>query len=858
MSQEIKIKEFSNNYNLGLGLVETISDNNRLKTVIEDINSGRDINIEITRFIYNVDYFKELESKLQTQRESFEKVAINEIENRKELVLTIQKLETEVRQYKINILNTATTLYNVRDTDNILNVKKFFFSGNVKDAFNSINTNSLEEAQKTFNEILDHQQKLDDVYERLVDNASEFEVKAGLTLLNIEIIDYENRYQKYIELCEKGKISAIRSKKSQFISVYIFNFAINIKENNDFRKAEELFLESLQISDDSDSSIEKKRISQALVLGVLNDLYIKACDFPKAVETYNKLIDIYTNYFPENKKLTSTLLNDLGRLMINLKRYDLAIEYLMESVQNKEWNNIEIANEDSLSLAKTLYNLGLAYKSINYIDKAIIFYSDASKIFARCLEAKIESSLLIHNLYSSLSSLGELYAIKFDFKKSTEIHKNVISELREYVKKFPRVHNSELAHALNSYGISLTKEGSNNIRTINNKEEVLNEAANCFKESLEIRKKLYEINTGFAHISMSLNNLGTTLTILGRHEEAIKYLEEAINIWAEKNNQFDSYLPDLAMSYLNLSTALRAQKEFEKAINVANNALQLYEESLKKNLIDDLPYAKCLYGFGEILISNNQMHDAKNYLTKALSIYTNLSPESQKYAALEIIGCYNSLSSIYIKTGQNGMTTEFLMHSLRYYISSDTLIESKANSEHAITFQRIGTTLVNNGQFELAIKSYEYSIFVWGKIEKLEDKDFIEYAVTFNDFGYALQCLKQYSEAEVFYKKAIEIHRNTLDESVKNCKHLAIVFFNLINLYIEFIPNIEFAKEHLIELGGYITQYPVMNIYSDAWLQFAKKIGYVQDNIKQEKKTNIYLYLIIIILVIVFILSMLM
>jgi tetratricopeptide (TPR) repeat protein len=76
---------------------------------------------------------------------------------------------------------------------------------------------------------------------------------------------------------------------------------------------------------------------------------------------------------------------------------------------------------------------------------------------------------------------------------------------------------------------------------------------------------------------MSLTNLGNRLSTLGRHEEALQFAQEAVNLYrlvAQQCSDLDR--PGLATSLLNLGEQFRNLDRREEALQATHEAVELY------------------------------------------------------------------------------------------------------------------------------------------------------------------------------------------------------------------------------------------------------------------------------------------
>ena len=844
MNKETKVKEFSNYYNLNAGFVETISDKNRLKTVIENITADGNINIEVTRFIYNVDYYKELDQKLETTRKQL--TLIEDYKKREKHSLTIHELEEEVKKYKVDILNTASSLYEARSTENLQKTKKYFFSGKIKQAFHSLNVNSLTETQKGFNkilstqkildeeyvsvvdnasefqvkaqlnlinsEILSTQKKLDEVYEKLVDNASEFEVKARLTLINLEIDNSENRFRKAIEFFDLGKISALKSRKSELISRYIWNYAIEAKDHNYFEKAESLFLEALETSQNSNQDSRESIGFRLTTSAALADLYIAQNELSKAEKVYKQELLAFNELYKDNPEIPSDkaiLLNNMGRLYFNKKEYTKAIHAHNESLEIIRPFVEKEPKKHMHSFGIYLYNIGLVLSQSGEIDLALKNYEHALKCFEYCYENKTEG-LILQDFVKVWSSIGYIYSQKNNLEKSLQYHFKSIESIKKAAKDNPRVFSPQLAHTLNDLGNTYLDQDENI--------EYLTEAAKYFKESLEIRRKLHHEfpHAYLPHIAMSLNNLAAAYTKLGKFNEALQNHQESLNIREKLSISSTVYLPDLAMSYLNMGSLFSYQNNLDQSIEYFEKSLHIYiklsgtEPSAYKLFVADV-----LQNLGVVHLERNDFRNSISYLNQSIEIRKELLQTQSDLIFPRLISTFDSLTQVYLETDELDEAICTNLESLELQRKYNQTSINEISIEKAVHFQKLGPTFGRSGKFEIAIRCYSQSVFIFNRliIEDPASNYQLYLALSLSEMGFTYVQLEQFDNAEEAYHNSLLIHRKFIATSVQNSVHLATLLTNLVLFYLKSKPDSEKPVSYAQELYQYTQDFPQMNEY---------------------------------------------
>ncbi len=184
---------------------------------------------------------------------------------------------------------------------------------------------------------------------------------------------------------------------------------------------------------------------------------------------FNDAISIYLKILPEQNK-NSQLLFVLGTAYIQIKKYDLAIDYLKKSISINQ-NNLGAYN-----------NLGGALQNLKRYEQAINIYNEAIKI-------NPNFSDLYNNLGNCFLSLKKYENAIENYKKSLKI-------------------NSENFVALNNLG--------NTFKEINNYEE----AINYYKKAININPNYY----------MVYSNLGNALSDIKKYEEALNIYKNLIKL----------------------------------------------------------------------------------------------------------------------------------------------------------------------------------------------------------------------------------------------------------------------------------------------------------------------------------------
>ena len=456
---------YSNRYNQPQIFFELISDKEQVKTIIEDIKADKSINIEIERFIYQTNFYPDLETKLKSQRAELAK--IDDYTERLKLNEDIQATENEIKTYKIGILETSSTLYDLRE-ESLTEVKKTFFVGNILQANTQLNSHDLWQVQVLLLQKLEIDKKLEEVYEKLVDNAMEYLVKAQLSALNLEILDFDDRIQKAIEFFEKGSISAEKSRKEEFIGDYHFEYALFLQRNNLFNRATEIYQITLKIR----QALAQTNLAQHLLdmadtlnnIGILhrstNEIKASKVAFTKTLAIKRKLSKQNPSVYLPNMAIT---LHNLANLHYATNKTEVSAQEFQKALKIRR----KLARQNpSIYLphvASTLNNLIALYRSINKIDASRQAGWEALEI-RRTLAR--QNPAVLADVADTLNNLAILHRATDEIDSSEQVYLEALAIYRPLARKAPSVYLPALAVNLMNLAIFYLESKPNRVTSL--------------------------------------------------------------------------------------------------------------------------------------------------------------------------------------------------------------------------------------------------------------------------------------------------------------------------------------------------------------------------------------------------------
>lgn len=573
-TQLTKIQNWLNNATI----FEIIKDRHRIDTIVQDIDSNEGyVNIEILQFVNIFSLYKKLDKQRQEVVHRISQT--DDLGERLKIGEELTKIETEEKQFLKNVLYTAHSFTDMKLEGAMENIAEAFFKGNVEQANSFLNPQQLTNDQDKALQLVQEKVKLEQAYDKLEDNANEFKVKAQLTVLNFDIVDADDRFEKAVFYFERGILSIKSVQKPLNTADFLFEYAHFIGKQNQLDKAKLNYLEILNLY----KSIGNRLPDIAATLNNLGGIEREIHQFEKAKEYYKQALGIYEELAKtETKNYLSDvamMFNNLGNLYSGINSFDIANQFYEQALSvYQELIKVNPSQDYSFEYSTVLTNFGRLLNITNSIEKSETLLTQ-SLLVERSLKDKNPSRHL-PNIAMVLSLLGSLQKDKNDFDKAKKCYREALSIYRELAEVNPRIYFPDIAMTLNNIGTIHNIKGEFENATIN-----YDEALIIYRKSAEINTQVY-----FNEISGILNNWGLLCLSQNQLTKAENKLSEALIIRRSlvKNNS-GAYLFDLSETLNNLGMLWNKKKEYTKAEMIFNEALTIKEQLAKKDQQAYLP-----------------------------------------------------------------------------------------------------------------------------------------------------------------------------------------------------------------------------------------------------------------------------
>ena len=427
-----------------------------------------------------------------------------------------------------------------------------------------------------------------------------------------EYADAEN----YFTLASE-RAKAMLPDSDYHYSLAIFNIASCYKEEGRYAEAEPLYIKSLPVLSKAfgQTSVEYTRCFYTLgsmyidmgkydyaegmvaaavnfyktilgqespdylgALGSMGLVYQGQAKYDKAEQIFLSLKNYFKSQQKPDKETIQTLENNLGELYRNMGDYEKAEPCMLQAVK--------LADENSISLATSLNNLGLTEKALGKYSEAEVSYKKSIAIYKYLNRTN-------HPDYTNpVNNLGELYRVMGRLQEAVDAFEEVIA-IR---KKLLGTDHPNYANALNN--LALVEYA---IGRYPDAEKHLLECKDIYKRTLGDKDKFY---------ANSLNNLGSVYNMENNLPKAEEAYTECLKIYkdtyGETSDKYGVYLGGLAATY-------RRMKKYDECIELTNKSLAIIKNKLGENHYD---YISTDYNLAETYRESGNYKEAeKHYLT---------------------------------------------------------------------------------------------------------------------------------------------------------------------------------------------------------------------------------------------------
>ena len=348
--------------------------------------------------------------------------------------------------------------------------------------------------------------------------------------------DYESANAHYDQLKE----TALFKNDVINYSNYTLKYAINLQKLRRYKEA----LDPLQEVIEKSKTIIQLDSTRALAFhkqGV-SHYYLKNRKI--ATESYRKALEIRSRLYSDNHIDILKGNRNIGVILLLEEEYENALEYLQKSLSLQK----TVLSVDSILLARTYTDIGTAYSNLDNFNQAethLIIALELYKILYKNTPRKLG------HIFNKIIIFYYKQAAYYDLIQFT---KNALLTFQKIKEKKERDY-WEIAHFNNNLGLGY--------RSIDS----LELSISCYQRAIEINRNYYSKRASF--LSINYNNLAIVYRLKKDFKRALKYIDIAIEINKEKNNN-----TALAGNLSNVADIYSDQKDFQKALSFQQQSLK--------------------------------------------------------------------------------------------------------------------------------------------------------------------------------------------------------------------------------------------------------------------------------------------
>ena len=485
-------------------------------------------------------------------------------------------LKEEFEQYQQALFNTAKRISQMQleqTSDLIRRAVEAFEKGNIE------RTNTL--LDEVAYEAEHHMERLEQDRNLVHQDIEAFQLQAK-TIMADTSLDIEERKERALSIYKKADEWAEKSAldKEKYANLLI-DYAYFLGHYGYYLQAKLIYQKLINYIDykDTDTDIAYIYNNIGVVINILGDKI-------KALEFFQKALNIYNTVFNEENEYSANSYNNIGSAYHGLTDYTKALVYFQKAFKIRK----KIFRDDHKDTASSYNNLGVIYGDLSKYTKALEYHQKALDIRERILgHDNLDSA-------SSYNNIGTIYITLGNYTKALEYCQKALN-IREKILGYEHLETANSYHNIGTAHHGLT----NYIKAL----EYYLKASNIYEKVL-----------GHKHINTakSYQNIGEAYYDLTNYTKALEYYLKASDIY-EKVLGYKHIVP--ANSYSKIGLCYYYLKDFTRALKYHKKALDIRKTILGHEHLDT---ANSYNNIGSIYYELKNDQTALEYYLKTLDI----------------------------------------------------------------------------------------------------------------------------------------------------------------------------------------------------------------------------------------------
>ncbi|CAF3923491.1 unnamed protein product [Adineta steineri] len=393
--------------------------------------------------------------------------------------------------------------------------------------------------------------KAEDIYQVLLDQTNDDEVKAPIYHRLALIKDGQGKYEEGLTLYEKSLAidqKTLPSNHPSLTSSYNNIGAVHYNMGN-YPKALSYYEKDLEISQQSLPSNHPSLASSYNNIGLV---HAKVGNYPKALSSHEKALEIQQRSLPPNHPDLASSYSNIGNVHRSMGNYPKALSSHEKALEIEQ----QSLPSNHPNLASSYNNIGVVYYNMGNYPKALSYYEKDLEISQQSLPSNHPA------LGMSYNNIGEVHAKMGNYPKALSYYEKTL-EIQQH--SLPTNH-PDLALPYNDIGEVYRNMGN------------YPKALSSHEKALEIQRQ--SLPSNHPSLAPSYNNIGLAHDSMGNYPKALSFHEKAFEV---QQQSLPPSHPDLAYSYNNIGLVFENMSNYSKARTFYERATQIGEQSLPSN-----------------------------------------------------------------------------------------------------------------------------------------------------------------------------------------------------------------------------------------------------------------------------------
>lgn len=401
----------------------------------------------------------------------------------------------------------------------------------------------------------------------------------------------------------------------------------------------------------------------------------------RAMELFQQSLALRIEVLGPNDVDVATVLNNIGRIHVQLDEFDLAIRYYEDALRIRR-----TLGSDNLDYAATAFNAGQSYHQKGELGRALELYHEFLRV------ALMKFGHRHRDVAVVLSGIAQIHQERGENAKALELYEASLCAGKAALGE----HHSEIAMLLNRLG------------NFHFEQERLDDALRCYKRGLQIERRV--LPPDHPNIVVTLSNLGEIHRQKGEWDEAANMYSDCLAILKEKHAGKDHV--DVASTLSTIGLIHDQRGDACKSLRHLQDALLMRRRLLGS---DHLDVASTLVYIGTILYRKGVLSMALELFTESLRIrQTSLGPDHRDSAFV----LYN-IALCYQQRGCHEEAIEAYAETLRI----EKLVLGEGHRDVSMTLFKLGEVYRAASDLEKAMECFRRSLAIERSVSSGSDAE---------------------------------------------------------------------------------------------------------------------------------------